>query len=68
METPEYGEEPKAMESFNTLATAILQAPPEKKKKQPMKAASEKKPKRSNPDLHPRPIRSTAYVFFGKRA
>jgi hypothetical protein len=30
---PEYGEESKAQDSFKALATAILQAPAEKKKR-----------------------------------
>jgi hypothetical protein len=34
MKIPEYGGGPEALESFKTLATAILQAPTKKKKKQ----------------------------------
>jgi hypothetical protein len=50
MKTPEYREGPEALESFKTLATAILQAPSPKQKKQPKKAASQKKPKKSDRD------------------
>jgi hypothetical protein len=49
MKTPEYREGPEALESFKTLATAILQAPPKKKKKQ-AKPASSRKPKPSDRD------------------
>jgi hypothetical protein len=47
---PEYREGPEALESFKTLATAILQAPAKKKKKkrQTKKSASQKKPKKSD--------------------
>jgi hypothetical protein len=50
MKTPEYREGPEALESFKQLATAILQAPHEKQKKQPKKAASRRKPKKSDRD------------------
>jgi hypothetical protein len=35
MKTPEYTEGPQALENFKSLATAILQANPEKKKQAP---------------------------------
>jgi len=50
MKQPEYIEGPKATENFERLATAILQAPYKKKKKQPKKAASVRKPKKSDKD------------------
>jgi hypothetical protein len=40
MKGPEYTEGPEALDNFKSLATAILQAPPKKKKKQPKKTAS----------------------------
>ena len=43
MKQPEYREGPEALESFKTLATAILQASPKKKKKQTKKPASSQK-------------------------
>jgi hypothetical protein len=46
---PEYKEGPEATANFKRLATAILQAPV-KKKKQPKKSASGKKPKKSDKD------------------
>jgi hypothetical protein len=49
MKQSEYREGPEALESFKQLATAILQAP-RKKKKQPKKAASQRKPKKSDRD------------------
>ena len=50
MKQPEYTEGPEALEGFKKLATAILQAPSTKQKKQPKKAASVKKPKKSDRD------------------
>jgi hypothetical protein len=40
MKTYEYREGPDALENFKNLATAILQAPAKKKKKQAKKPAS----------------------------
>jgi hypothetical protein len=42
MKQPEYTEGPEALENFKSLATAILQAPAKKKKKQTKKSASRK--------------------------
>jgi hypothetical protein len=50
MKQPEYTEGPKALENFERLATAILQAPLKKKKKQANKPASVRKPKKSDKD------------------
>jgi hypothetical protein len=50
MKQREYTEGTQALENFKTLATAILQAPVEKQKKQPKKAASQRKPKKSDRD------------------
>ena len=50
MKQPEYTEGPKALENFERLATAILQAPLKKKKKQANKPASLRKPKKSDKD------------------
>jgi hypothetical protein len=50
MKTPEYREGPEALESFKRLATAILQAPAKKKKRQTKKSASVAKPKKSDRD------------------
>jgi len=50
MKQPEYTEGPEALESFKQLATAILQAPAQKKKKQTKKSASLRKPKKSDRD------------------
>jgi hypothetical protein len=50
MKQPEYREGPEALESFKQLATAILQAPAKKKKRQTKKSASVKKPKKSDRD------------------
>jgi hypothetical protein len=50
MKTPEYTEGAQALENFKSLATAILQAPAQKQKKQPKKAASVRKPKKSDKD------------------
>jgi hypothetical protein len=47
---PEYIEGPEAITNFKRLATAILQAPDQKKKKQTKKSASLKKPKKSDKD------------------
>jgi hypothetical protein len=47
---PEYHEGPEALKNFERLATAILQAPAQKKKKQTKKSASLKKPKKSDKD------------------
>ena len=49
MKQPEYIEGPEALESFKQLATAILQAPTNKKK-QTKKSASVRKPKKSDKD------------------
>jgi len=49
MKQPEYTEGPEALENFKSLATAILQAPVKKKKKQ-AKPASLRKPKKSDKD------------------
>jgi len=49
MKQPEYTEGPEALQNFKSLATAILQAPPKKKKKQ-AKPASSRKPKPSDRD------------------
>jgi len=49
MKTPEYTEGSEALENFNRLATAILQASPKKKKKQTT-PASLRKPKKSDKD------------------
>jgi hypothetical protein len=46
MKQPEYTEGPKALDNFKGLATAILQASTEKKKKQTRKSASRKKSKK----------------------
>jgi hypothetical protein len=43
-------EGPEALANFKQLAMAILQAPAEKKKRQTKKAASGKKPKKSDKD------------------
>jgi hypothetical protein len=50
MKQPEYREGPEALESFKNLATAILQAPPKKKKKQTKKPASRKSEPKSDKD------------------
>jgi hypothetical protein len=50
MKQKEYTEGPEALANFERFATAILQAPVEKQKKQPKKAASLKKPKKSDRD------------------
>ena len=50
MKQREYTEGTQALENFERLATAILQAPVKKKKKQPKKTASVKKPKKSDRD------------------
>ena len=47
---PEYAEGPGALENFKRLATAILQAPVKKKKRQTKKSASLRKPKKSDRD------------------
>ena len=47
---PEYTEGPGALENFKQLATAILQAPAKKKKRQTRKSASRKKPQKSDKD------------------
>jgi hypothetical protein len=46
----EYREGPIALENFKRLATAILQAPAKKKKRQTKKSASVKKPQKSDRD------------------
>jgi hypothetical protein len=50
MKQPEYREGPEALENFKNLATAILQAPTKKKKKQAKKAASRKNEPKSDKD------------------
>jgi hypothetical protein len=50
MKQPEYTEGPEALENFTSLATAILQAPAKKKKKQTKKPASQEKPQKSDRD------------------
>lgn len=50
MKQPEYKEGPEALEDFKTLATAILQANPKKKKKQTKESASVRKPQKSDKD------------------
>jgi hypothetical protein len=50
MKEPEYREGPEALENFKKLATAILQAPAKKKKKQAKKPASRKSAKKSDKD------------------
>ena len=47
MKTPEYIEGPEALENFKHLATAILQAPAQEKKRS-TKTASLKKPTKSD--------------------
>jgi hypothetical protein len=47
---PIYTEGPKALENFERLATAILQAPAKKQKKRASKPASVRKPKKSDKD------------------
>jgi hypothetical protein len=48
MKQPEYTEGPEALKNFERLASAILQAPAKKKKKQVTKPASVRKPKKSD--------------------
>ena len=50
MKQPEYTEGTQALENFKQLASAILQAPDKKKKKQIKKSASQRKPKKSDRD------------------
>jgi len=50
MKIPEYREGQEALENFKRLATAILQAPAKKKKRQTKKSASVRKPKKSDKD------------------
>jgi hypothetical protein len=50
MKQREYTEGPQALENFKSLATAILQAPAKKKKRQSKKTASRRKPKKSDRD------------------
>jgi hypothetical protein len=50
MKQPEYTEGPEALANFERFATAILQASPQKKKKQAKKPASARKPKKSDKD------------------
>jgi hypothetical protein len=50
MKAKEYTEGPAALENFKRLATAILQAPAKKKKRQTKKSASQGKPKKSDKD------------------
>jgi hypothetical protein len=50
MKQPKYTEGPEALENFKRLATAILQAPVKKKKRQTKKSASVRKPQKSDKD------------------
>jgi hypothetical protein len=50
MKILEYTEGPGALENFKNLATAILQAPVKKKKKQAKKPASRKNEPKSDKD------------------
>ena len=50
MKQQEYIEGPEALENFKRLATAILQAPAKKKKKQAKKPASRKNEPKSDKD------------------
>jgi hypothetical protein len=50
MKQPGYTEGPQALENFKSLASAILQAPAKKKKKQAKESASQRKPKKSDRD------------------
>jgi hypothetical protein len=50
MKQPEYTEGMQALENFKPLATAILQAPSKKQKRQTKKPASVRKPKKSDGD------------------
>jgi hypothetical protein len=50
MKEREYTEGPEALGNFKRLASAILQAPAKKKKKQAKKPASQGKPKKSARD------------------
>jgi hypothetical protein len=47
---PEYTEGMQGLGNFKHLATAILQAPAKKKKRQTKKSASQKKPQKSDKD------------------
>lgn len=50
MKQPEYIEGPEALENFKQFATAILQSPAKKKKKQAKKPASQKNEQKSDKD------------------
>jgi hypothetical protein len=50
MKEREYTEGPEAFANFKQLATAILQSPAKKKKKQTKESASVRKPKKSDKD------------------
>jgi hypothetical protein len=50
MRKMEYLEGPEALENFKRLASAILQAPTKKQKRQTKKPASVRKPKKSDRD------------------
>jgi hypothetical protein len=50
MKQREYIEGPEALANFEKFASAILQAPGKKKKKQSKKTASQRKPKKSDTD------------------
>jgi hypothetical protein len=50
MKQPEYIEGGRALENVKQLATAILQAPTEKREKQTKKSASERKQNESDKD------------------
>jgi hypothetical protein len=47
---PEYAEGPQALTNFKRLATAVLQANPQKKKRQTKKSPSLRKLKKSDRD------------------
>jgi len=48
MKQREYTEGPEALDNFKKFATAILQAPVQKKKKQTKESASQRKSKKSD--------------------
>jgi hypothetical protein len=50
MKRTEYTEGTQALENFKLLATAILQAPVKKKKRQTKKSAPQEKPQKSDRD------------------
>jgi hypothetical protein len=50
MKQPEYREGTEALENFKRLATAILQPPAKKKRRQTKRSASVRKPQKSDRD------------------